>query len=184
MKHLTEKELLSELRRRITAALKERQEVKITSDGIIINNSHTMHFEIRSKDFYFKGQIIKRADGECGHPTAIHNKDGCNAIFPQCGCTTPTDLKPAEMPLISEPRTNSEDYDEGIRHGSRYQRDVDMAWLPTHDQQVASKAVKEFGSNLIAHLPAIHSEIRDCCSNQLREHIKTYIEKRLTNDIP
>jgi len=52
--------------------------------------------------------------------------------------------EPAEMPLISEPRTNSEDYDEGIRHGSRYQRDVDMAWLPTHDQQVASKAVKEF----------------------------------------
>ncbi len=60
MKPLTEKELLPELRRRITAALKEKQEVKIHSDYIVINNGHTMHFTIRSKDYYFKGEITKR----------------------------------------------------------------------------------------------------------------------------
>jgi hypothetical protein len=60
MQPLTEKEKMPELRRRISAALKNKQEVKIHSDGIVINDGHTIHFEIRSKDYYFKGQITKR----------------------------------------------------------------------------------------------------------------------------
>jgi hypothetical protein len=60
MKLLTEREKMTELRRRISAALKDKEAVKIDEDGFVINNGHTMHFEIIGKDYYFKGQITKR----------------------------------------------------------------------------------------------------------------------------
>ena len=62
MKPLTKREELTEIRRRITAAIKDRQEVKIQSDGVIFNGNHTMHFTIRGKDYYFKGEITKRVE--------------------------------------------------------------------------------------------------------------------------
>ena len=60
MKPLKDKEILPELRRRIKGALADIKDSELNSDNMIINNSHTIHFTIRNKDYLIKGIAMKR----------------------------------------------------------------------------------------------------------------------------
>ena len=58
--NLSEREKLSEVKRRIRALLPKITDSKCCSDGIVINNGHAIHFTIRNSNYLLKGQIIKR----------------------------------------------------------------------------------------------------------------------------
>lgn len=57
---LSEKEKVSEVKRRIRALLPNVLDSECESDGIIINTDHSIHFTIRNKDYLLKGTIMKR----------------------------------------------------------------------------------------------------------------------------
>lgn len=56
----TEKERVREIKKRIQASLREATDTDCRSDGVIINNSHLMHFRFGSKDYLLIGTISKR----------------------------------------------------------------------------------------------------------------------------
>ena len=60
MKKLEEKAILPEVKRRIRALLPLIAYSDCTSDGIVINTTHSIHFTIRNKDYLLKGIITKR----------------------------------------------------------------------------------------------------------------------------
>ncbi len=60
MKHLTDKQKLPEVKRRIRAILNNVVESDIKSDGVIFNNSHSIYFTIANKDGVMKGCVTKR----------------------------------------------------------------------------------------------------------------------------
>lgn len=62
MKPLTEKENLPELKRRIAGALKNITDSKLTSEGWVVNGNHTIHFEIRNKEYLIKGIAVRRVE--------------------------------------------------------------------------------------------------------------------------
>jgi hypothetical protein len=66
MQPLTEKELLPELKRRISGALKDTKDKVIHSDGCVLKHVHTIHFTIRNENYLIEGIAMKR----------IYDKDG------------------------------------------------------------------------------------------------------------
>jgi len=60
VKPLTDKEILPELKRRIKGALVDIQDSKLTSHNMIINNTHTIRFMVRNKDYLIEGTAVKR----------------------------------------------------------------------------------------------------------------------------
>jgi hypothetical protein len=62
MKPLTEKELLPELKRRISGALKDIQDKKIESESYLMNGNHTIHFTIRNKGYLIKGIAMRKIE--------------------------------------------------------------------------------------------------------------------------
>jgi len=60
MKRLEEKAILPEVKRRIRALLPHIVDSDCKSDAIVINNTHSIHFTIRNKDYLLKGTIVKR----------------------------------------------------------------------------------------------------------------------------
>ena len=55
-----EKEKLAEVKRRIRALLPKITDSECHPDGIVLNNGHSIHFEIKNNDYLLKGEIIKR----------------------------------------------------------------------------------------------------------------------------
>jgi hypothetical protein len=53
---------LPEIKRRIKAVFADIQDSEVHVDRFMINDKHSIHFEIRNKDYAFKGTITKRTD--------------------------------------------------------------------------------------------------------------------------
>jgi hypothetical protein len=60
MKLLTEKGKLPELKRRIKGALINIEDVKLVSEGWVVNGNHTIHFTIRNKEYLLKGIAMRK----------------------------------------------------------------------------------------------------------------------------
>lgn len=65
--------------------------------------------------------------------------------IPGCSCKTWQPTPTEKMSLI---KADSKFETSRFYHGATLQLEKDMAWLPVHDSEVASKAVKEFASIL------------------------------------
>ena len=57
---LTKKQELPEIKKRIRALLPNILDSESRSDSVIINNTHSIHFTIRNKDYILTGTIAKR----------------------------------------------------------------------------------------------------------------------------
>ena len=106
---------------------------------------------------------------------------------------TPADLQPG-MPLLDRDslakewvkycdhtRQRPSQHQEGMDWETwiaMQQRDADMAWLPARDQQVASKAVKEFEEKCIKNLGELFEHSRELVSlNAVKNFIRAMAEK-------